>query len=75
MINDTEAIGIVSMSFELKCSFIFVLTDNIGLINRISNLRPKAYICVFTDSAVTKNATSLNFGVYCFPRNSYGKAD
>jgi hypothetical protein len=45
-----------------------VETDNIKFINQLSSLRPRAYICVFTDNPVVKNLTALNFGVYCFPR-------
>jgi hypothetical protein len=38
------------------------------LINRLSSLRPRAYICIFTDYNYVKNLTAINFGVYCFPR-------
>jgi len=48
-------------------------TDNFSLINRISALRPRAYICVFSDDPKMKNGTALNFGVYCFPKKFESK--
>jgi hypothetical protein len=61
------------MSFELGCDLIMLQTDNFKLINRISSLRPRAYICVFSDDPRMKNATALNFGVYCFPKKFESK--
>jgi pyruvate kinase len=43
-------------------------TDDVKFINQLSSLRPRAYICVFTDNPVVKRLTAINFGVYCFPR-------
>lgn len=31
-------------------------------------LRPRAYICVFSDNPSIRRLTALNFGVYAFPR-------
>jgi pyruvate kinase len=50
-----------------------IQTDSFSLINRISALRPKAYICVFSDDPKMKHGTALNFGVYCFPKKFDGK--
>lgn len=66
---DKQALGAVALSFELTADLIFVETDSIKFINQISSLRPRAYICVFTDNPVVKSLTALNFGVYCFPRH------
>ncbi len=33
----------------------------------MASLRPRAYICVFSDDPVVKRLTALNFGVYTFP--------
>ena len=35
----------------------------------MSSLRPKAYICVFSDNPRVKKLTAVNFGVYVFPRS------
>lgn len=59
----------------MNCDLIFITTDNISLINRISALRPKAYICVFSDLPTMKNLTALNFGVYCFNRQYENKSE
>ena len=61
------------MAFELDCDLIMLQTDSFSLINRISSLRPKAYICVFSDDLRMKHGTALNFGVYCFPRKFESK--
>jgi len=37
------------------------------LINQLSTLRPRAYICVFTDNPRVKSLTAIYFGVYTFP--------
>lgn len=60
--------GAISLSFEITADIIFLETNNIKLINRLSSLRPRAYICIFTDFNYVKNLTAINFGVYCFPR-------
>ena len=60
--------GAVALSFEVTADLIFLETDNIKLISRISSLRPRAYLCIFTDAPHVKNLTALNFGVYCFPK-------
>ena len=59
----------MALSFELTADLIFVETDNLKFLNQLSALRPRAYICVFTDNPVVKNLTAINFGVYCFPKN------
>ena len=56
------------MSFELTSDLIFIETNDIKLVGRLSCLRPRAYICVFTDNPVVKKLTALNFGVYVYPR-------
>ncbi len=66
---DREALGVVSLSFEITADLIFLETDNIKLINRLSCLRPRAYICIFSDQPNVKNLTAINFGVYCFPKS------
>ena len=48
---------------------IFIETNDIRLINRLACLRPRAYICVFSDDPTIKRLTALNFGVYAFPAN------
>ena len=60
--------GAISLSFEITADLIFLETNNVKLINRLSSLRPRAYICIFTDYPYVKNLTAINFGVYCFPR-------
>ena len=67
MIDDKEAVGAVSLSFELDCEFIFIKTQDIRLINRLSSLRPKAYIIAFSDNKKIKNLSAVNFGVYVYP--------
>lgn len=64
---DREALGVVSLSFEITADLIFLETNNVKLINRLSCLRPRAYICIFTDQPHVKHLTAINFGVYCFP--------
>lgn len=66
--KDKEALGAISLSFEITADLIFLETENIQLINRLSSLRPRAYICVFTDNPTVKRLTAINFGVYCFPK-------
>jgi pyruvate kinase len=66
--TDKEALGAISLSFEITADLIFLETDNVKLINRLSSLRPRAYICIFTDEPYVKNLTAINFGVYCFPK-------
>lgn len=46
---DREALGVVSLSFEITADIIFLESNNIALVNRLSSLRPRAYICIFTD--------------------------
>ncbi len=46
---------------------IFIESNDVKLINRLASLRPRAYICVFSDDPVVKRLTALNFGVYTFP--------
>jgi pyruvate kinase len=55
------------LSFELVVDLIFIETNDIKLINRLACLRPRAYICVFSDDPSVKRLTALNFGVYTFP--------
>jgi pyruvate kinase len=62
-------LGAVALSFELVVDLIFIQTNDIRLVNRLSSLRPRAYICVFSDDPVVKRLTALNFGVYSFPTN------
>ena len=57
----------MALSFELNCDFIFVQTDDVRLINRLSSLRPKAYIIAFSNNPKVKNLVSVNFGVYSYP--------
>ena len=66
---DPQVLGAVSLSFEMKADLIFIETDNVRLINQISSLRPRAYICIFSDNPSIKRQTAINFGVYCFPRS------
>ena len=47
--GDKEALGAISLSFEITADLIFIETNNIRLINRLSSLRPRAHICVFSD--------------------------
>lgn len=61
--------GAISLSFEITADVIMLETNNVKLINRLSSLRPRAYICIFTDYPYVKNLTAINFGVYCFPRS------
>lgn len=68
-LHDNEAIGVVSLSFEITADLLFLETDSVKLINRISSLRPRAYLCVFSDNPSVKNLTAINFGVYTFPRH------
>lgn len=63
------------MSFELTADLIFLETENLKLINELSSLRPRAYICVFTDNPMVKNLTAVNFGVYVFPKRFIGNID
>ena len=67
MIKDREAVGAIGLSFELDCDFIFIQTDDVRLISRLSSLRPHAYLIVFTDNPKVKGAVAINFGVYCYP--------
>ena len=69
LIRDPEVVGATSLSFELDCDFIFLQTDNIRLINRLSSLRPKAYLIVFSNEKKVENAVTINFGVYCYPKD------
>ena len=50
----------------MGCDFIFIQTDNVKLISRLSSLRPLAYLIVFTDKPEVKGAVAVNFGVYCY---------
>jgi pyruvate kinase len=65
---DREALGVVSLSFEITADIIFLESNNIALVNRLSSLRPRAYICIFSDDQAIKNLTAINFGVYCYPK-------
>jgi len=51
----------------LIVDLIFIETSDLRLINRLACLRPRAYICVFSDDPTVKKLTALNFGVYSFP--------
>lgn len=62
------------MTFELDCHFIFVQTDSVKLIGKISSLRPKAFIIVFTDKPEVKGAVAIRFGVYCYKKTESGNA-
>lgn len=44
------------------------MTDNIQLIGKISALRPKAFVIVFTDNPHVKGAVAIRFGVYCYQK-------
>lgn len=59
--------GAIALSFELVVDLIFIQTNDLRLINRLACLRPRAYICVFSDDPSVKKLTALNFGVYAFP--------
>lgn len=50
---------------------IFLETNDLKLINRLACLRPRAYLCVFSDDPKVKCLTALNFGVYVYPKGSY----
>ena len=68
LVKDYYAIGAVGLSFSTRCSLIFLeIKNNYQIVQRLSALRPKAHICVFTDNPRVCSALSLNFGVYCFP--------
>lgn len=56
----------MALAFELDCQFIFIISDNFKLIGKISALRPRAYIIVFTDNPQVKGAVAIRFGVYCY---------
>ena len=51
----------------MGCQFIFIRTDDVQLIHRLSTLRPRAYIIVFTDNSKVKGAVGADFGVYVYP--------
>lgn len=72
---EKKALGAISLSFELTADIIAVDTDDIRLIQQLSALRPRAYICVFTDNPVVKNRTAVFFGVYCFPKHFLNNLD
>lgn len=38
------------------------------MIGKISSLRPKAFIIVFTDKPEVKGALAIRFGVYCYKK-------
>lgn len=38
------------------------------MIHRLSTLRPKAYIIVFTDNPKIKGCVGVDFGVYVYPK-------
>jgi pyruvate kinase len=44
------------------------------LIGKISSLRPKAFIIVFTDKPEVKGAVAIRFGVYCYKKTESGNA-
>lgn len=62
------------MAFELDCHFIFIQTDCVKLIGKISALRPRAFIIVFTDKPEVKGAVAIRFGVYCYKTVESGNA-
>ena len=66
--SNLQVLGAIAHSFELKADILFIETDNIKLISQISTLRPRAYICIFTDNPKVKSLTAILFGVYCFPQ-------
>jgi pyruvate kinase len=66
-----DVIGAIALAFELDCHFIFVQTDSILLIGKISALRPKAYVIVFTNKIEVKAATTIRFGVYCYFKDEF----
>lgn len=45
------------------------------MIGKISSLRPKAFIIVFTDKPEVKGAVAIRFGVYCYKRGEDEKAE
>ncbi len=59
--------GAIALSFELIIDLIFIETNDLRMVNRLASLRPRAYICVFSDDPSVKRLTALNFGVYAFP--------
>ena len=61
-------LGVVSLSFEVVADIILLETNNLKLVTQISALRPRAYICVFSDAPHVKNLSAIMFGVYTFPR-------
>lgn len=74
--HNREIIGAVALAFELDCHFIFVKTDDIKLIGKISSLRPRAFVIVFTDKFDVKGAVAIRFGVYCYKlENGMGAED
>jgi pyruvate kinase len=66
-LSDKEALGAIALSFELIVDLIFIETNDLKMVNRLACLRPRAYICVFSDDPTVKKLTALNFGVYAFP--------
>jgi|LakMenE01Jun11ns_1017448.scaffolds.fasta_scaffold7726536_1 pyruvate kinase len=53
----------------MNCHFIFIRTENIKFIHRISTLRPKAFIIIFSDNNSLKGAVATDFGVYVHSLN------
>lgn len=51
------------------------MTDNVKLISKISALRPRAYIIVFTDKPEIKGAIAIRFGCYCYRRDEFKTPD
>jgi pyruvate kinase len=69
VIKDRVAIGAIALSFELECDFIFLETDNVKLIHRLSSLRPRAYLIIFSNNQSVKGAVAIDFGVYVYPKD------
>jgi pyruvate kinase len=53
----------------MNCHFIFIQTGNVKLIHRISTLRPKSFIIIFSDNNSLKGAVANDFGVYVHSLN------
>lgn len=49
LVKDYYAIGAVGLAFNTRCSLIFIdIRNNYQIVQRLSALRPQAFIVVFT---------------------------
>lgn len=50
-------------------------TDSIKLVGKISALRPRAYVIVFTNKPEVKGAVAIRFGTYCYRTDEFSNAE